>query len=313
MDSNEANDHGKLPHVSIVIPAYNAAGTIQSLLKSLATQTYPEEQIEILLVDNGSTDDTVNRIRNSKHLFRTPPRILQERWAKNAYVARNRGIEAASGEIIAFTDADCIPEKTWLECGVATLIGCGRRAIIGGQIELFTRDSYPWSSATSAELYEKLFAFSREHFLFSKTAFQTANLMVWKSCFPEIGLFDPMLKSGGDFHWCWQAGDKGFELHYAENCIVRHPARRTLRELIAKSRRVAGSSKLSIARMRYSQIKKPQHEVACYSRALMGLFKNNQVPTVTKKVQILLIALILKFVKIVERIRIDSGLGSAKR
>ena len=100
--------------VSVVVPAYNRCDSLAECLESLARQTHPD--YEIIVVDDGSTDET--------------PRILDRfggehpnarfRWLRNptnrgANVSRNRGIRAATGTHVAFTDSDCVAERDWLE------------------------------------------------------------------------------------------------------------------------------------------------------------------------------------------------------
>lgn len=97
------------PFVSIIVPVYNGRRTIDALLTSLLALDYPADRHEILIVDNKSTDDTRERIQ------RYPVTLLEETEIQSSYAARNRGIEAAKGEILAFTDADCVVEPTWLK------------------------------------------------------------------------------------------------------------------------------------------------------------------------------------------------------
>ncbi|HSH04966.1 MAG TPA: sugar transferase [Anaerolineae bacterium] len=95
------------PIISVVIPAYNAAHTIEKCLAALGQQTFPHP-FEIIVVDNGSQDDTASRARNAGVQLITVTK-------KGAAAARNAGIHAASAPLICFTDADCAPFPDWLE------------------------------------------------------------------------------------------------------------------------------------------------------------------------------------------------------
>lgn len=101
--------------VSVVVPVHNGAATIEACLGALKTQS-TREPYEIIVVDDGSTDATPEIAR------RMGVRLLQQRNA-GAPAARNHGVAAASGEWIAFTDAECVPSRTWL----ARLLAAARR------------------------------------------------------------------------------------------------------------------------------------------------------------------------------------------
>jgi GT2 family glycosyltransferase len=100
------------PSVSIIIPAYNAQDTIGAALEALFHQTY-SGRIEIIVIDDGSHDGTADRAR----IFPNVRYFRQENTGPAG--ARNHGARVASGEILLFTDADCRPEKDWIEKMVA--------------------------------------------------------------------------------------------------------------------------------------------------------------------------------------------------
>lgn len=104
----KALGHSELPIVSVVIIVLNGANTIGACLDSLMSQTYPSDLFEIIVIDNGSVDGTEEVVKGF------PVKLVQEN--KRGYAsARNRGIQEAHGEIIAFIDADCVAESDWLE------------------------------------------------------------------------------------------------------------------------------------------------------------------------------------------------------
>ncbi len=94
---------------SVVIPAYNAAATLERCLRALEQQTVPEDQFEVIVVDDGSTDGTAEIARSFAGV-----RVLTQR-NRGPAVARNRGAEEACASIVAFTDSDCEPTPGWLE------------------------------------------------------------------------------------------------------------------------------------------------------------------------------------------------------
>ncbi len=93
--------------VSVVVPARNAAYTIDECLSGLQTQSVPRGRYEVIVVDDGSTDETAGRAEEyDVTLVRQPP--------SGAAAARNKGVAASTGEIVLFTDADCVPDENWI-------------------------------------------------------------------------------------------------------------------------------------------------------------------------------------------------------
>jgi GT2 family glycosyltransferase len=97
-----------MPRFSVIVPAYNSEGTIEQCLGALAGQSLQKDEYEVIVVDDGSTDGTADIIK------RFPVRYIYQPNAGPA-AARNRGAREAQGEIILFTDSDCVPESTWVE------------------------------------------------------------------------------------------------------------------------------------------------------------------------------------------------------
>lgn len=100
-------------NISVVIPVYNAKDTILPCLKSLNEQE--ELPSEVILVDNNSTDGTVELVRSRIADFKNLKLIIEHERKKGPAAARNKGITAAGGDIIAFTDSDCMAGKDWIK------------------------------------------------------------------------------------------------------------------------------------------------------------------------------------------------------
>jgi len=94
--------------VSVIVPMYNAERTLAACLDGLAAQDHPRGEHEILLVDNGSTDASASIAR------RHPGVTLLSEPRPGAYAARNHGLRRAQGDVIAFTDPDCVPHPSWI-------------------------------------------------------------------------------------------------------------------------------------------------------------------------------------------------------
>jgi glycosyltransferase involved in cell wall biosynthesis len=106
--------------VSVVIPAFNCATHVERLLASLRAQTYPRGRYEILLVDDGSSDDTAAIAERALARWDGAGRVLRKPNGGPAS-ARNAGLRASTADVIAFIDADCVADPDWLELVVGAL------------------------------------------------------------------------------------------------------------------------------------------------------------------------------------------------
>ena len=213
---------GKRPFVSVVIPVLNGERTIGDCLVSVLRGDYPQDRREILVVDNGSTDRTAEIIRGF------PVRYLRD-TQRGAAHARNRGIEASNGEIIAFTDADCVASSGWLR-ELANGFDAEEVGGVAGEI-------LPYPPRTSAERYAaRIRHLSPERYL-RRPIFPfavTANLAFRREVFDVVGLLDPRSPRGGestDFCTRFFRGT-GLELRLAPRAVVLHRHRATARELL---------------------------------------------------------------------------------
>jgi cellulose synthase/poly-beta-1,6-N-acetylglucosamine synthase-like glycosyltransferase len=222
-----------LPQVSVIIPIYNGEADLPELLACLAAQTYPKQQVEFLLVDNGSTDRTWELLQATSWI-----KPIQESTIQSSYAARNAGIQAAQGEILAFTDADCRPEPQWLMDLVAGFAD-PTIGLVVGEIKAL-------AGSTLLERYaDRQDTLSQKHTLAHKFCpyGQTANLGVRATVFAETGLFRPYLTTGGDADMCWRIlRETNWQCSFAESAIVRHHHRETLSELLSQWRRYGKSN-----------------------------------------------------------------------
>ncbi len=101
------NMHGPYNFISVIVPCLNSESTIRKCITSLLDQEYPKGSYEIILVDNGSDDKTVEIIKQY------PVKLIQE-YSKNPYIARNTGANYSTGKILAFIDSNCEADICWL-------------------------------------------------------------------------------------------------------------------------------------------------------------------------------------------------------
>jgi len=199
--------------VTVIVPVYNAEGTIARLLESLLAQDYPQALTTIVVIDNGSSDHT------KEVVARYPVTLLEELGIQSSYAARNRGVQAAKGEVLAFTDADCIAARDWISSGVAALTQNDVDLVAGKTEFLFS------PRRTTAELYDAAIFLrtdvSREEFQTSCTC----NLFIRAKVFEDVGMFPANVTSMGDYQWTRKATQQGHRLVYVSSAVVYHPAR----------------------------------------------------------------------------------------
>jgi len=218
------------PLVSVIIPVRDGAAGLALCLAALAKQSYPRELLEVLVVDNASTEDVARALPQDPRFT-----ILREN-RPGSYVARNTGAAHATGTVLAFTDGDCVPDPGWISRGVAALSTEPRPDAVGGRIRLTFRAGRPLNGP---QHFEDVTGFPQRRYVEELSFAATANLLVWRAAFERVGPFDPSLRSGGDLSWGRRLTASGGRLGYSDDAVVDHPARDTWAELGRKTIRVA--------------------------------------------------------------------------
>ena len=205
------------PTVSVVVASYNGARTLNACLNSLTRLNYPD--YEVILVDDGSTDWTQDIVGDYPQF-----RVLRHETNQGLSVARNTGIAAARGEVIAFTDADCQADEDWLYYLVGDLLK-SKYAGIGGLNLLPPDDS--WVAAAvmvspGGPAHVMLTDRLAEHI-------PGCNMAFYKSALLEIGCFDPIFrKAGDDVDICWRLQERGCRIGFSPAGFVWHHRRSTV-------------------------------------------------------------------------------------
>jgi glycosyltransferase involved in cell wall biosynthesis len=213
-----ASTPSEAPAISIVVPVYNGAATIEACVRSLLVIEDPGELFEIVVVDNASSDHTMSILAG----YRDRIRVLQER-IRGASAARNAGIRDARGKIIAFTDADCIVEPEWLR-EIVPPLRAREVGIAGG----------PILSTLPCNRIEKFGERIHDHRRAIEDATPSAITMNWASrrtVLEEAGLFDEWLLRGQDADLARRIRSCGYRLVYCPRAVVHHRNESTLRGL----------------------------------------------------------------------------------
>lgn len=207
-----------LPVVSVVVPTRNRADFLPYTLKALADQVYPSGRVEVIVVDNSSTDGTEELVRSWMAVYPFPLRYACKE-NRGPASSRNHGAALARGEIIAFTDSDCMPSPGWLRSAVRALrpnVG-----VITGPIALQrTEDTHFFFNAQlDPEVWDS-------------GLYRTANLVIPKTVFEAVGGFDEgfalgpggQLLGGEDSDLGWRIRRTGYAAVFAPGVIITHLA-----------------------------------------------------------------------------------------
>lgn len=213
------------PRVSVVVASYNGDHTLGACLESLEKLNYPD--YEIILVDDGSTDTT-------PQIASLHPRVQCVRHPRNLGLstARNTGIAAATGEIVAFTDADCRADEDWLYYVVGDLLD-SEFAGIGGP-NLLPADDGAVAAAVMASpggpAHVMLDDRQAEHI-------PGCNMVFYRQALTGIGGFDPIFwKAGDDVDLCWRLQQAGYRIGFSPAAFVWHYRRSTVGAYLKQQR-----------------------------------------------------------------------------
>lgn len=206
--------------VSVVIPVKDGARSLPPLLDALAAQTLAREDFEVIVVDNASGDATAD-------VARAAGATVAYEAIPNRSRARNAGVAAAGAPLIAFTDADCVPDARWLEA----LLACADRApLVAGDVVTTTG-----TPPNAVERFEVLWRFGQKWWVEQGWA-ATANLLMRREAFDAIGGFDTTWRHiGEDADLCFRAREAGYGLAYCGEAVVHHDAEDSLRPLLERA------------------------------------------------------------------------------
>lgn len=210
---------------SVIIPTYRDWPRLLLCLDALARQTLPRSEFEIIVIDNDPDAHTPPPLPPDVRCLHQPQGY--------SYAARNAGVQRAAGEVLAFTDADCLPEPDWLTTGLAVLAEHPEWGLVAGRIEVFS------DTENMVMRYEALFEFQQETWVRQMRFGATANLFVRRAACAAAGGFNATMKSGGDSDFCRRCGALGWVIGYAAAPCIRHPSRHTVAEVLQKNRRIA--------------------------------------------------------------------------
>ncbi len=209
--------------ITVVVCTYNRADMLNTALRSLdKLRTNEHFRYEILVVDNASTDDTPKAIERARNELQSPVRSVVES-RQGVCFARNRGIQEARGQWIAFFDDDQLADPAWLVQLLEIATKKDAR-VVGGAVVLQLPDSCQDNYQAT---YGKLLGLSGQRdevFQYDpRQAPGAGNLMVHESVFDDVGGFDTTLtEAGEDTELFMRIHSAGIEGWYTPDAIVKH-------------------------------------------------------------------------------------------
>jgi GT2 family glycosyltransferase len=208
--------HQSLPRISVIVCTYNGARTIRECLEGLRRLDYPG--FEVIVVDDGSTDGTAAIVK--EYGFR----LISGRNHGLSH-ARNVGLHAASGDIVAYIDDDAHPDPDWLRYLAAGLLGSSHVGIGGPNLpppgDGLVAESV--ANAPGGPIHVLLSDREAEHIPGCNMAFRRSALLA-------IGGFDPQFRTAGDdVDVCWRLRERGWTLGFHPGAVVWHHRRNSVR------------------------------------------------------------------------------------
>jgi cellulose synthase/poly-beta-1,6-N-acetylglucosamine synthase-like glycosyltransferase len=228
---------GLLPFVSVVVPALNCADEVNGFVASMRAQSYPQDRFEIIVADNGSSDDTVARLRANGIRYA----VRHERGRSRAL---NAGLQVARGEIICTTDMSCRAEADWIraivECFADPSVGC-----VAGEIHLLpTHSGLAMRFQARSNYMSPMHAASRATLPFLPFA-DGANASFRRALLDAIGPFDETFIKAADVEICYRMFVvTNYRLVFCRKAAVAEPGEPTLAALLKQRFRIGIGSNL---------------------------------------------------------------------
>lgn len=212
------------PRISVIVCTYNGIATLRGCLESLARLRYPD--FEVLVIDDGSTKDIVGIAQDFPHI-----RYVRQEHA-GLSVARNLGASLATGDILAYTDDDCLVDEDWLSHLSLGFEDPQWTAAGGPNIPPPPRNRTEAvvAAAPGAPAHVLLTDIEAEHL-------PGCNLAIRKSALEAIGGFRPQYRvAGDDVDVCWRLREAGGRLHFVPGAMVWHHRRYTVSAYLRQQR-----------------------------------------------------------------------------
>ena len=226
--NDEMTGSAGVPEVSVCVATRNRANLLPRLVSSLEVQSLGPSRFEVVIADDGSTDETIEVLEALRTRSSVRVRIVRNGARGGPASARNRAWRSAVASLVAFTDDDCVPTPGWLAAHVAALT---RADISQGMVV-----PDPVCKAGAGPL-DRWIGVEDENGLY-----ETCNIAYRKSWLEQVGGFDPSFRRAGeDADLAWRAKDAGAQSTFTPDALVYHDVERfSWRRELRNTRRWAG-------------------------------------------------------------------------
>ena len=217
------------PSLSIIIPSYNRANELARCLRTLFLLEYSHALLEIIVVNDASTDETTTELHALAQEAETHGielRSVRHVQRHGVAICRNTGAEAAKHDLIAYIDSDCVASPTWLT-ELVPLFQDTRIAAVGGMIRSYERRNL---LGRYEDTCSSLYMGAREQQVRLEgplTYLPTANFLVRRATWQQLGGFAP-LTQGEDVDFCRRILQSSAHIRYVPQGVVYHDYRTTL-------------------------------------------------------------------------------------
>ena len=265
--------------LSVIVCTYNRCETLKQTLPSLLQQKFPDENYEIIVVDNNSTDNTAGVVAEFNRSGNKQIRYVKELQQGLSY-ARNKGAEVATGEIIAYIDDDAIADENWLDGLYEIYEKYENVDCVGGQIKLLWQGERPsWMPFEYESLLGRLDLGAEP---MECDSLFGGNLSMKKNLWNKTGGFDTNLGRQGkgllsmeETEFCHRIKESGAKLMYTPHALVHHiiPLERMTQKYLR--RRIYWQA---ISQTIYHQIIQPKSKIVLtkdilkFSKSTLGTF-----------------------------------------
>ncbi len=209
--------------LSIIIPTYNRKVLLNQMLDSLVKVVMPFEEVEVLVIDDGSTDQTMAALLHQRDPFEL--RMLRHEQSQGPARARNLGARQAQGELLAFLDSDIIVDPNWWQAAAPHFDDPQVAGVEGATI--------PLASTTVPTPFTHIVANGKGG------QFLTCNMLFRRDRFLKIGGFDERFLRANreDSDLGFSFLERGYKLIFEPQCVVRHPIVQSTRTVYFKEAR----------------------------------------------------------------------------